>query len=218
MSIRRVTHTSKRAFRPAYDDLEGRRLMSMAPVSAASQGLVGGPSSPAIAGFNDKIYMAVVNGSSGDRIAITSSSDGGAKFGNLVDFPERTNTTPALATFDGRLYIAWRGTNSAHELNVESSTNGVNWGDKVTLPESSIAGPALASVDGRLYISWTGTDPAHELNVESSADGVNFGNRVTLPESSSAGPCWPAPTDASSSPGRGRIRLTTSTSSRRPMG
>ena len=115
--------------------------MSTAPVSAAPQGLVGGPSAPAIAGFNDKIYMAFVNGSSGERIAITSSTDGGATFGNLVELPDKTSTTAALATFDGRLYIAWLGTSKPHQLNVESSADGVNWGDKVTLPETSIAGP-----------------------------------------------------------------------------
>ena len=85
----------------------------------------------------------------------------------------------------------------------------------VTFPESSIGGPALTIFDGRLYIAWTGTN--HQLNVESSSNGVNFGNKVTLPESSDAGPALTAlRRKTSRSPGRGPIRITTSTSSRHP--
>jgi hypothetical protein len=187
MSIRRIPHTSRRAFRPAYDDLEGRRLMSSAMVPRGpTPGDINAPSAPAIAAFNDKIYMASVNGYHGVPFEIESSSDGGLTFGNKVDLPEKTESSPALTAFDGRLYIAWRGDNSAHQVNVESSSNGVDFGNKVLFPENTIGSPALTVFDRRLYVAWTGTD--HRLNVESSSNGVNFGNKVTLPESSDAGP------------------------------
>ena len=102
----------------------------------------------------------------------------------LSTLPETSDFAPAMAYFNGKIYIAWTGTNG--DLNVESSSNGRTFGNKVTLPETSNAGPALASFDGRLDIAWTGTDG--RLNDESSSDGKSFGRKVTLPETSNAGP------------------------------
>ena len=191
MSIRCIPPKSKRAFRPTIDDLEGRRLMSSAMVPRGpTPGDINAPSAPAIAAFNDKIYMASVNGYQGVPFEIQSSSDGGLTFGNKVDLLEKTESSPALTAFDGRLYTAWRGDNSAHQVNVESSSNGVDFGNKVLFSENTIGSPALTVFDGRLYVAWTGTD--HHLNVESSSNGVNFGNKVTVPESSGAGPALTA--------------------------
>jgi hypothetical protein len=63
----------------------------------------------------------------------------------LTILPETSSFAPARATFDGKIYIAWTGTDSAHRLNVESSSDGVHFGNKVTLPETSDAAPALAA-------------------------------------------------------------------------
>ena len=143
-------------------------------------------SAPAIAQFNNKIYIAYYNAVRQGPLRLESSPVNASDFGNQVDLPAKSLTTPALAVFNGRLYLAWTGNNKAHDVNVASSSNGVNFGNVVTLPESSIDGPALTAFDGRLYIAWTGTN--HQLNVESSSNGVNFGNKVTLPESSYAAP------------------------------
>jgi hypothetical protein len=186
MSTRRIPYMSKRAFRPALEDLEGRRLLSSVSRSAAPQG-TDGPSTPAIAVFNNTIYLAWV--SVAHKMEIASSSNGGTTFGNQITLPVSPDTTsPAMTVFDGRLYIAWKGTDKGQHLNVESSSNGVNFDNKVTLPDSSDFGPALASFDGRLYIAWKGTDKGQHLNVESSSNGVNFGNKVALPDTTSAGP------------------------------
>jgi hypothetical protein len=84
-----MQHVSKRAFRPAFDGLEGRQLLST--------------------------------------------------------LPETSSFAPARATFDGKIYIALTGTDSAHRLNVESSSDGVHLGNKVTHPKTSDAAPALAA-------------------------------------------------------------------------
>ena len=136
MSIRRLPHTSKRAFRPAYDDLEGRRLMSSFGAT------VNDSSAPAIAEFNNKIYIAYYNAVRQGPLRLESSPVNASDFGNQVDLPAKSLTTPALAVFNGRLYLAWTGNNKAHDVNVASSSNGVNFGNVVTLPESSIDGPA----------------------------------------------------------------------------
>ena len=144
---------------------------------------------PAIAEFNAKMYIAWTEAQSVHRLDIESSSDG-VNFGNKVTLPETSRkdsltfgVDPALASSNGRLFIAWEGTDN--RLDLESSSNGVNFGNKVTLPETSNAaalstfkpGPALTSLLGCLYIAWKGTDK--HLNSESSSNGVDFGNKVT---------------------------------------
>jgi len=93
--------------------------------------------------------------------------------------------SPALAAFNGRLYLAWKGNDN---LNVSSSTDGQNWDPQIMFDEFTPHGPALASFNGRLYIGWTGTDEFALLNVMSTDDGVNWGNKVTIREDSQYGP------------------------------
>ena len=102
---------------------------------------------------------------------------------------ELSDRSPALATFNGRLFIAWKGNGNFH-LNVMSSHDGVTFdhATKITFDEFTPVGPALAAFDGRLFLAWTGTDELALLNVMSSADGVTWGNKVTLREDSRYGP------------------------------
>ena len=80
----------------------------------------------------------------------------------LSVLPETSPSAPAIATFKGDKYIAWRGTNNNY-LNVENLTTRY----KITFTtETTSAAPALA-VDhslGRLVVAWTGTDAQHHLN------------------------------------------------------
>jgi hypothetical protein len=89
---------------------------------------------------------------------------------------ETSPSAPAIATFKGDKYIAWRGTNNNY-LNIEDLTTH----HKITFTtETTSAAPALAtfflgaSHARVLAIAWTGTDPQHHLNVELSFDGMNF--------------------------------------------
>jgi hypothetical protein len=83
---------------------------------------------------------------------------------------------PALAEFNGRLYMAWTGTDGAGHLNVMSSADGRTWdpASKRILPELSMAGPTLAAYAGRLYIAWTGVDGDGTLSLMASMDGETF--------------------------------------------
>jgi hypothetical protein len=94
---------------------------------------------------------------------------------------ETSRGAPAIAHFQGRLYIAWCGTNPDENLNLMSSADGSKFDNKVTLGESSSMGPALAVWADRLYMAWRGKDDAHSLNVISSADGKNFDQKMTFP-------------------------------------
>ncbi len=73
-----------------------------------------------------------------------------------VTLTESSFTAPAIAQHDGRLVLAWAGTD--RQINVLTSYDGHCFFDKVTLDEKTVASPALASVGGRLFLAWTGTD------------------------------------------------------------
>jgi hypothetical protein len=89
---------------------------------------------------------------------------------------------PALADFNGRLFVAWTGTDGAGHLNVMSSADGLTWDQnrKQTLGETSVAGPALVAFDNKLFIGWTGTDGDRTPNVAYSSDGRTFGKAFPL--------------------------------------
>jgi hypothetical protein len=64
--------------------------------------------------------------------------------------------TPALASLNGNMYIAWKGDGNDN-LNVMVSTdNGQTFGNKFISSETSPQAPALAAHNGNLYIAWKG--------------------------------------------------------------
>ncbi len=124
----------------------------------------------------------------GQRTALSSSDVAAVNLMYPVTLDDTSISGPALAYWNGRLYIAWTGTDGEHHLNVMSSADGKVFDNKVTLGDTSIARPALAVYNGKLHIAWTGTDSGHHLNVMSSANGIAFGNKRTLGETSRLAP------------------------------
>ena len=68
---------------------------------------------------------------------------------------EITLKEPALVSHNGRLFLAWKGTNNALNL-MFSDDNGKTFRGKRTFADSSDHGPALASHNGRLFLAWKG--------------------------------------------------------------
>jgi hypothetical protein len=83
-----MQHVSKRAFRPAFDGLEGRQLLSTLPETSSF--------APARATFEGKIHIARTGTDSAHRLNVESSSHG-VHFGNKVTRPETSDAAPALA-------------------------------------------------------------------------------------------------------------------------
>ncbi len=76
---------------------------------------------------------------------------------------EQSNHGPVLQFFNGRVFLAWTGTDD--RLNVMSSGDlGATWQNKRTLNEASPTEPALAIFGGKLILMWNGTDSANRLN------------------------------------------------------
>jgi hypothetical protein len=164
-----MTRTGKRALRPGFDNLEGRKLLTLVGTTVAETSY----SAPAIATFNNHLYIAW-RGT--DNHINVENLDTQAK--RTLD--ETTSAAPALAVYNNRLVVAWTGTDGAHHLNVESASDGLNFDvtTRNTLPQTTPAsdGPALTASHGRLDIAWTGTDSQHKVNYALSADGKNFGS------------------------------------------
>jgi hypothetical protein len=86
---------------------------------------------------------------------------------------------PAVARFNGDVYLAWVG-----HPNLLINVINLRTMNKVTLRETGIGGAALAVLGSRLFLAWTGTDPEHHLNLMSAADGAHFENKVKLTHTS----------------------------------
>jgi hypothetical protein len=130
--------------------------------------------SPALAVFGGKLYLAWAQSLGGDLNVLTSLD--GVNFESKLTLPERSywflwkpltgevrRTGPALATFDGKLYIAWASTDK--RLNLIPSQDGRDFpnNQKITLEEGSERTPANAEFNGNLYLAWRGNDS--HLNV-----------------------------------------------------
>jgi hypothetical protein len=134
---------------------------------------------PALAVFNNRLYIAWAGTDKYALLNVKSSQDG-EKFSNKVTLREDSAYGPALAVFNNRLYLAWTGVDPQHSLNIISSADGVTFSAKQILGQSSMSGPALTATAAwpyahskeKLFITWTGPDKA--MNIAGSDDGVHF--------------------------------------------
>jgi hypothetical protein len=73
-----------------------------------------------------------------------------------VTLEDTTEAGPALASHDGRLFLAWKGAGNDN-LNLSFSGDGSSFGGKHTFDDASDRGPALAEHGGRLFMAWKGS-------------------------------------------------------------
>jgi|SRR5215472_1374191 len=98
--------------------------------------------------------------------------------GTVVQLNEFSPEGPALAVFNGKLFIAWTGTDGNHSLNVAESSDGLHFSNAVVFSgESSIptAAPSIVAFNGKMYLYWTGG--FQDINVATSTDGLHYANK-----------------------------------------
>ena len=108
-----------------------------------------------------------------------------------VNDTDRSDHSPSLAQLNGKLYIAWTGTDSEHHINVmESADGGVTWTNKVTFRDEprrarSDDAPFLFS-DGRaLFLVWSGRGSnRHMFIMENDGSGWDPKRTVNSVDSS----------------------------------
>jgi hypothetical protein len=110
--------------------------------------------------------------------------------------PATTDRPPAIASHNGRLYLAWKGSGNDN-LNLAFFDEPTRaFVGTHTLNEHSPHQPALASHNGRLYLSWTGTsnekiNVAKVLLIGNTQGGFQIGgleNKNVTTLTSSTGP------------------------------
>jgi hypothetical protein len=159
-------------------------------------------SSPVLAFHADRLLMAW-KGSGNDNLNVARVQgtsvlgiDGVEGVEDTITLADTTDISPALASHNGRLFLAWKGSGN-NQLNLAfSEDNGFTFKGKKILIESSAYSPSLASHAGRLFLAWTG-EGEEKLNV---AKVTLFGNtaggfgieglegKVVLGDSSEAAP------------------------------
>ena len=107
---------------------------------------------------------------------MTSSSDG-VTWANAWAVPNiAIGSQPALATVNGKLYVAWRADDPSNAAWIASSSDGVNFSSLVlsgqTMGESS--SPALAVAGTTLYYIYGANDAANEMLVTTTSDGSSW--------------------------------------------
>jgi hypothetical protein len=156
---------------------------------------------PALAAHHDGLFIAW-RGSGNDNISVARVQattllglDGVEGIQDKVVLGETTDAAPALASSNGRLFLAWRGSGNP-QLNVTlSEDDGRTFRLKATFGDATDHAPALAAHDGKLFLAWTGSGN-DQLNVAqvilvgntAGALKLTLENKVVLGDSSSAAP------------------------------
>jgi hypothetical protein len=87
---------------------------------------------------------------------------------------EWSDVSPTMMSFAAnnmpRYFVAWRGVDGAHSLNVQYTESFPRWpldDSKATLHEACFGGPTLGFVgtSRQVLVAWTGLDAAHHLNM-----------------------------------------------------
>jgi hypothetical protein len=130
------------------------------------------PIAPSICGHADGCLYMAWKGDGNDNInvqrLILDPSGYINTFGSKVTIPETTDDTPAIASFDSVLFLAWKGSGN-NNLNVASSTANFSFGDKIISSNTSDHAPALCAYGRILAIAWKGRG-GDNLNVAQASN------------------------------------------------
>ena len=150
--------------------------------------------SPALASHNGRLFIAFRGSGNEDlNVAVVSRAATGSRdiqqLSNKVILSDSSDRSPAIASHNGNLYLAFKGSNNEN-LNVMVSTdNGATFGGKHTSSETTTDSPTLVSCGGSLFIGWKGSGNEN-FNVATVDVGTNpgspnitgFSNKNTSPK------------------------------------
>ena len=140
--------------------------------------------------YTVNLTAANANGTN-SKLATVVVSEKPVGFLNKVTLGDMSPVSPALASFKGRLYLAWKDSGN-NNLNVMYSTDdGKTFGNKYTSPETSPESPAICVHKGNLYIAWkgNGNNKLNVAQVTMNGDKITgLSNKVTLGDTSPVSP------------------------------
>jgi len=89
---------------------------------------------------------------------------------------------PALASFNGSLYVAFQANDPVNELWLTTSSDGSSFTKAIGYPNIRIgSAPAMAAFNNQLFVAFQANDPVNELWVTSSSDGSSFTSATGYP-------------------------------------
>jgi hypothetical protein len=154
---------------------------------------------PALASHNGRLFIAF-KGSGNDNInvaVVQRSADGNqvVSLANKIILNETTDVSPALASHNGALYLAFKGSGNENINVMVSTDNGGSFARKHISPETTDEAPTLASCNGLLYLGWkgAGNENLNVAVVNTGPDPANPAilgtfNKAISPETTELGP------------------------------
>lgn len=133
-------------------------------------------SPPALVNHDGRLFLAW-RGKTNDRIHLSSSIDGYSFTRLYGAYQEVTGNTPAMASFNGELYIAWLSNDLTNRrIHLAYSKDGTSFSTSSGLYEqTTVDVPALTEFNGQLYAGWRGGDSGnHRIHLARSRDGKQF--------------------------------------------
>jgi hypothetical protein len=98
-------------------------------------------------------------------------------------------TSPSMAVFNGKIYIAYQSNYSDHTTWITSSSDGVNFSSPqhyTNFLSKSATGPTIIAWNGWLWLAYTGVD--RFVYLASSSDGIDFSGAYAMFEPADSSP------------------------------
>jgi hypothetical protein len=120
---------------------------------------------PALSSHNGRLFLAWTGRGDGNlnvaKVALFANTAGAFGIEGLEEAAILGDTSeqgPALASHNGRLFLAWKGSGNDNLNLAFSDDNGRTFPGKKTFSDSDTShlAPALSSHNGRLFLAWTG--------------------------------------------------------------
>ena len=123
---------------------------------------------PSLVTFNDKLYVGWSGTDSATHINI-GQYNGSTSLQNKAELSSTSadgvGLTVAPNTNPAKLYLAYRGTESAHHLWEAQSTDGVAFTGNTATNDAAAFGISLAGDTQNVHSAFIGTDPSSTLNI-----------------------------------------------------
>lgn len=132
----------------------------------------------ALANDGTSTWIAWSGTNPGQTLNLFSGDTGNVFVRKIVRPNDSSPTAPALAFFNGRLFLAYMGEDRGIYVVPGADDPGAR-AQRVGR-ETTITGPAITASAGRLYVAWPGTDGTGLLNLMSSGDGVSWDQKRTF--------------------------------------
>jgi hypothetical protein len=135
------------------------------------------PLAPALAWFNETLYMAFIANDGSNGILVASSVNG-TDWSSVISTGFKSANAPALAVANNILYLAFTSMDGTNGLQLASLMETGTWGLTLYNGPQSPGAPSLAACNNILYMAYRGA--ANNLHIVSTGDAKSWSAPLTL--------------------------------------